>query len=111
MAPVLSDHEATASRFGETSSPTWEDQSTSPEPQPQAQQRLDPTSPINADQRPDLPRRHAQTSLAPELLTTTPAPPADEPEPDHNPGLMAAFKKGMRSGQEEGPGDEAGNTA
>jgi signal transduction histidine kinase len=104
MAPVLSDHEATASRLGETSSPAWEDQSASP-------QRLDPAPPGNADRRPDLPRRHAQANLAPELLTTTPAPPADEPEPDHNPGLMAAFKKGMRSGQDEGPGDEAGNTA
>jgi hypothetical protein len=111
MAPVLSDHEATASRLGETSAPAWEDQTASPQPQPQAQQRPDPTPPGNADQRPDLPRRHAQASLAPELLTTTPATPVDESEPDHNPGLMAAFKKGMRSGQEEGPGDEAGNTA
>ncbi|GAB2869198.1 hypothetical protein GCM10027176_83580 [Actinoallomurus bryophytorum] len=105
MAPVPGGHDA-AAHFGETSTPAWEPQSTSPQPQPQAQQ---PEQRPGGDRRPDLPRRHAQASLAPELLTT-PAPPADEPEPDHNPGLMAAFKKGMRSGQEEGPGDEAGST-
>jgi signal transduction histidine kinase len=106
MAPLLSDRETTASPLGETSSSTWEDESA----QAQAQQRPDPAPPGNTDQRPNLPRRHAQASLAPELLNI-PAPPAEEPEPDHNPGLMAAFKKGMRSGQEEGPEDEAGSTA
>jgi signal transduction histidine kinase len=106
MAPLLSDRETTASPLGETSSSPWEGESA----QAQAQQRPDPAPPGDADQRPNLPRRHAQASLAPELLKT-PAPPAEEPEPDHNPGLMAAFKKGMRSGQEEGPEDEAGSTA
>ncbi|HZE32957.1 MAG TPA: ATP-binding protein [Actinoallomurus sp.] len=115
MAPVLSDHEATASRLGETSSPAWDDRTSShtwedQNDSPQTQQQPDPAPAGNADRRPDLPRRNAQANLSPELLTT-PAPPADEPEPDHNPGLMAAFKKGMRSGQEDGPGDEAGNTA
>jgi signal transduction histidine kinase len=107
MAPVLSDHDATASRLGETSAPAWDFQSVSPQPQAQQPEHR-PDG--DADRRPELPRRHAQASLAPELLTT-PAPPADEPEPDLNPGLMAAFKKGMRSGQEEGPEDEAGSTA
>jgi signal transduction histidine kinase len=107
LAPAQSDHDATAARLGETSTPAWVD----PEAQvPQPEQRPDFAPPGNADRRPDLPRRHAQANLAPELLTT-PAPPADEPEPDHNPGLMAAFKKGMRSGQEDGPDDEAGSTA
>jgi signal transduction histidine kinase len=109
MAPVLSGHDAAASRLGETSASPWGQQS-APQPQPQAQQPEQRPDPGVTDRRPDLPRRHAQASLVPELLTT-PAPPADEPEPDHNPGLMAAFKKGMRSGQEEGPEDEAGSTA
>jgi signal transduction histidine kinase len=52
-------------------------------------------------ERPPLPRRRAQANLAPELINV-PAPQEDDQEIRPNPGLMAAFKTGMRSGQEDG---------
>jgi hypothetical protein len=64
--------------------------------------------PKDSGQRPELPRRHAQANLAPELLNTAPAPQDDDADAGHNPGLMAAFQKGMRTGQEEDPADETG---
>jgi hypothetical protein len=117
---VLTEHDTATASFGETSTPAWADQSAMASAQQsdqrsdqQQDQKLDqqPTrsSSGGADQRPDLPRRHAQANLAPELLTA-PAPPDDDSDTDHNPGLMAAFQKGMRSGQEEGSADGAGST-
>jgi signal transduction histidine kinase len=55
-----------------------------------------------AAERPPLPRRRAQANLAPELIDA-PAPQQqdEDQEIEHNPGLMAAFQKGMRSGQED----------
>jgi hypothetical protein len=50
-------------------------------------------------ERPSLPKRHAQTNLVPELLNVS-GPLDGEPDVDQNPGLMAAFQRGMRSGQE-----------
>jgi hypothetical protein len=71
--------------------------------------RPDADPPGDGGRRPDLPRRHAQTSLAPELLKA-PAPRDDDADTGHDPGLMAAFQKGMRSGQEEDPTDGIGGT-
>src|SRR5690606_38842354 len=64
----------------------------------------DPLSPApRAGERPPLPRRQAQTHLAPELVEA-PAIPQDvqddEEEIEHNSGLMAAFQRGIRSAQE-----------
>jgi signal transduction histidine kinase len=73
-------------------------------------QQPDPDRQGATGQRPELPRRHAQTHLVPELLST-PALPDDGSDTDHNPGLMAAFLKGMHSGQEEGPADGTGSNA
>lgn len=62
---------------------------------------------LNADERPPLPRRQAQTHLAPELVNAPDEVQQDEQEIDHNPGLMAAFQKGIRSAQEnEGAAEE-----
>jgi signal transduction histidine kinase len=63
----------------------------------------DAASPGSDDRRPDLPRRRTQINLVPELLDA-PAPRSDDAEIDHNPGLMAAFRNGMRNGQQEGTG-------
>ncbi|MEU8800614.1 ATP-binding protein [Spirillospora sp. NPDC048819] len=60
---------------------------------------IEPTFQAVAGERPPLPQRQAQTHLAPELATA-PALPEDEQEIEHNPGLMAAFQKGLRSAQE-----------
>jgi signal transduction histidine kinase len=83
----------------------WRDPGTGPAPR-QADGRTDP--PKDAGQRPELPRRHAQANLAPELLNTAPAPRNEDADAGHNPGLMAAFQKGMRTGQEDEPADETG---
>ncbi|MEV3924911.1 ATP-binding protein [Actinomadura coerulea] len=56
--------------------------------------------PGGAGERPPLPQRQAQTSLAPELLDA-PAPQPDDQEVEYNPGFMAAFKKGLHSGAQE----------
>jgi hypothetical protein len=99
---VLNDLDAADDRPAEPSGPAWADSS--------AVQQPDPAPQANAGQRPELPRRHAQTSLAPQLLTP-PTPGDVDSEVDHNPGLMAAFQQGMRSGQEEDQSDETGDTA
>ena len=92
-APVPGDHDA-----AQPTTVTWNDQSVDASA-PQAEVRAD--APAGGDgQRPELPKRRAQASLAPELLNT-PAPPDDDADPGHNPGLMAAFQQGMRSGQED----------
>ncbi|WP_433466387.1 sensor histidine kinase [Spirillospora sp. CA-128828] len=58
-----------------------------------------PGFPGGAGERPPLPQRQAQASLAPEL-GSAPAPQQDDQEVNYNPGFMAAFQKGMRSAQE-----------
>jgi signal transduction histidine kinase len=83
---------------GAHAAPAWQDQSAAA-PIPQAEGRTDLAPPGDA-RRPELPKRHAQTNLAPELVNA-PAPRNEDADPGHNPGLMAAFQKGMRSGQEE----------
>ncbi|MBA9003100.1 sensor histidine kinase [Thermomonospora cellulosilytica] len=68
--------------------------------------RTGPTRPTGAGERPPLPRRQAQTHLAPELVNA-PEPRQDDQEVEHNPGLMAAFQKGMRSALEnDGTADD-----
>ncbi|MCB5179760.1 hypothetical protein, partial [Streptomyces antimicrobicus] len=56
--------------------------------------------------RPPLPRRRAQSHLAPQLRDT-PAPrrpAADDAEaPVHDPQLMAAFRRGFGRAQSESP--------
>ncbi|MBD2891495.1 hypothetical protein amrb99_04010 [Actinomadura sp. RB99] len=75
--------------------PTWE---TGPQP-PMPVQAAGPAVPQPDGERPELPRRQAQKHLSPELAN---APVHREPdqEAEHNPGLMAAFQKGMRSALE-----------
>ncbi|WP_433466966.1 ATP-binding protein [Spirillospora sp. CA-128828] len=71
----------------------------------------DPGPPANGGRRPDLPRRRPQTNLSPELVNA-PAPRDDGADIGHNHRLMAAFKRGMASGQEADPvdrTDEAGS--
>ncbi|MEU2616431.1 ATP-binding protein, partial [Micromonospora sp. NPDC007271] len=46
------------------------------------------------DIRPQLPRRQAQKHLAPQLQNV-PAPRADEPPVEHDPGLVASFMQGV----------------
>ncbi|TDD34057.1 ATP-binding protein [Actinomadura sp. KC06] len=62
----------------------------------------EPAAPGNGGARPPLPQRQAQTHLPPELAD---APVFQQDDPDeeveHNPGLMAAFQKGIRSVQED----------
>jgi signal transduction histidine kinase len=92
--PVPVPHEASVA---------WNDQ-TVDAAAPPAEVRADAAggggSTVDTGQRPELPRRRAQASLAPELLNI-PAPPDDDADPVHNPGLMAAFQQGMRSGQQD----------
>src|SRR5690606_11631666 len=56
--------------------------------------------PVNNEQRPPLPQRHAQTHLAPQLREA-PEPRNDEPNSDHSPGLMAAFQDGFSRAEKE----------
>ncbi|MFL6051708.1 MAG: ATP-binding protein [Actinoallomurus sp.] len=51
-------------------------------------------------ERPPLPRRRAQANLAPELIDAPALQQQEDQEVELNPGLMAAFQKGMRSGQQ-----------
>jgi signal transduction histidine kinase len=104
-AATLSDHNAAGARPRDPSAgQTWTDQSAgAPAPAGVA----DPHA--AGGQRPELPRRRAQTSLVPELLDA-PAPRDDDADTGHNPGLMAAFQQGVRSGQEEDPTDGTGGT-
>ncbi|MEO3826672.1 ATP-binding protein [Actinomadura sp. B10D3] len=58
-------------------------------------------------QRPELPRRRPQANLSPELADA-PAPRDDAADIGHNHRLMAAFKQGMRSGEEADSADRTG---
>ncbi|MFJ8201329.1 ATP-binding protein [Streptomyces sp. NPDC096152] len=57
--------------------------------------------------RPSLPRRRRQEHLAPELRHAPPTDAAAE-EADHDPGLMAAFRTGVRRAEETEQAEEAG---
>jgi hypothetical protein len=108
-SPVLSDADGSHARTGDPSG-TWQDYGVVASAPRTDRRATDPSPPSNDGQRPELPRRRAQASLAPELLD---APvPTDDGEGDadtgYNPGLMAAFQKGMRSGQEEDMTDTTG---
>ncbi|GAA0239802.1 ATP-binding protein [Actinomadura nitritigenes] len=72
--------------------PTWD---TGPQP-PVAGPAAGPAVPPPDGERPELPRRQAQRHLSPELATV-PVHREPDHEAEHNPGLMAAFQKGMRS--------------
>ncbi|MER7163142.1 ATP-binding protein, partial [Streptomyces lydicus] len=60
---------------------------------------LPPAPPaVDHGARPRLPRRHKQTHLVPELRGDPILPSAARrtgPEPEHDPGLMAAFRRGF----------------
>jgi signal transduction histidine kinase len=62
------------------------------------------------DVRPPLPRRREQTHLVPELREP---PAANEPVAGHDPGLMAAFQRGISRGidEEDGPADRTDRTS
>jgi signal transduction histidine kinase len=107
QAPVTNARDAAGAGSGATSAGgSWQDPSASAR-RTDVRPDADPSG--DGGRRPDLPRRHAQTSLAPELLNA-PAPRDDDADTGHDPGLMAAFQKGMRSGQEEDPTDGTGGT-
>lgn len=107
-APARGDQDVTGASPGEPSAAvSWTDQSTT-STHPEARTSV-PETPASARMRPELPKRRAQTNLAPELLNTAP-PSDDEADPIHTPGLMAAFQKGMRTGQEEDSTDGTGGT-
>ncbi|MGA5563639.1 sensor histidine kinase [Streptomyces platensis] len=64
--------------------------------------------------RPRLPRRHKQTHLVPELRGEPILPsttPRTGPEPEHDPGLMAAFRRGFSLGDDSYAEDTAGGNA
>ncbi len=84
---------ATPVRQSEPQADTWS------APPPPAADPAPPSRP-NAGERPQLPKRHAQTNLAPELRRA-PVSESDDPGTEHNPGLMAAFQRGVRSGQDD----------
>ncbi|MFE1772450.1 sensor histidine kinase [Streptomyces sp. NPDC059008] len=78
---------------------------------------LPPAPPASADNgaRPRLPRRHKQTHLVPELRGDPILPsPARRtgPEPEHDPGLMAAFRRGFSLADDShaGPAGDDGTT-
>jgi signal transduction histidine kinase len=63
-------------------------------------------------ERPALPRRRVQANMAPELVNPpTPQHVQDDTEVTHNPGLMAAFQRGVRGAEEnDSTTDGAGGT-
>ncbi|WP_346095880.1 ATP-binding protein [Streptomyces olivaceiscleroticus] len=66
-----------------------------PEPGPVV---LPPPPPVSTGDRPSLPRRRKQEHLVPELRDPTPpggTRTPGRPEPEHDPGLMAAFRRGI----------------
>jgi signal transduction histidine kinase len=59
------------------------------------------------DGRPELPKRRRQEHLVPELREPPrPRPEPDEPEAGHDPGLMAAFRRGTSLAEGAGDTDE-----
>ncbi|MFB9831263.1 sensor histidine kinase [Actinoallomurus acaciae] len=109
--PVLSGSDAPRARTGDPSGTRQTQGAVGSARQADGRTELSP--PRGDGQRPELPRRRAQSNLAPELLNT-PAPKDDEDDDadtGYNPGLMAAFQNGMRSGQEEDMTDRTGGGA
>jgi signal transduction histidine kinase len=118
-SPAVSDR-GVAGAWAQDRSSAWDDQNAGapaqrterpPAPAPAAAPPPAPVPPTPAgrpasapptgDGRPALPRRRAQANLAPELRNSAvPDDHDDDADPGYNPGLMAAFKKGMHSGQE-----------
>ncbi len=101
-ATVRADDEHAAARTAEQPAVGTGDHPVAGVPKAGAPEALRPAKPsvdAQAGERPSLPRRHAQANLAPELLNA-PDLGYDDPCSDQNPGLMAAFQRGMRSGQE-----------
>ncbi|WP_449343968.1 ATP-binding protein [Streptomyces nigrescens] len=70
---------------------------------------LPPAPPaVDNGARPRLPRRHKQTHLVPELRGEPILPsttPRTGPEPEHDPGLMAAFRRGFSLADDTYAGD------
>ena len=60
-----------------------------------------PPGPAEGGERPSLPRRRVQANLAPELVDPPAPQQQDEDEIEHNPGLMAAFQRGVRGAEED----------
>lgn len=73
---------------------------------------LPPAPPaVDNSARPRLPRRRKQTHLVPELRGDPILPsatPRTGPEPEHDPGLMAAFRRGFSLADDTYAGDTAG---
>ncbi|MFG2830315.1 ATP-binding protein [Streptomyces sp. NPDC048434] len=73
---------------------------------------LPPAPPaVDNNARPRLPRRRKQTHLVPELRGDPVLPsttPRTGPEPEHDPGLMAAFRRGFSLADDIYAGDTAG---
>ncbi len=73
---------------------------------------LPPAPPaVDNGARPRLPRRRKQTHLVPELRGEPILPSAARrtgPEPEHDPGLMAAFRRGFSLADDTYAGDTAG---
>jgi hypothetical protein len=108
-SPVMSDHDPARARPADRPG-AWEDQSAGVSAR-QTHGRTDLSPPRGDGRRPELPRRHAQANLAPELLNVpVPGDDHDDADTGYNPGLMAAFQKGMRSAQEEDTTDGTGGT-
>jgi hypothetical protein len=63
-------------------------------------------SAAESGERPSLPRRRVQANLAPELVNP-PEQQQDDDEIEHNPGLMAAFQRGVRGAEEDDVADGA----
>ncbi|WP_165978208.1 sensor histidine kinase [Actinomadura darangshiensis] len=77
-----------------------------PAPPPARVSGSGPGLPDGAGERPPLPQRQAQASLAPELANA-PAPQQDVQDVEHDPGFMAAFQQGLRRADEDdAPADD-----
>ncbi|MEU6034834.1 ATP-binding protein [Actinomadura sp. NPDC047616] len=74
---------------------------------PSAADSASPAPPVDHAERPPLPAREAQTHLAPQLREA-PAPRREEDGPLHSPGLMAAFRGGVRRAEREDGGHDPG---
>jgi signal transduction histidine kinase len=79
-------------------------------PPPSAADAAPSAPPADQGERPPLPEREAQTHLAPQLREP-PAPRREEEGPLHSPGLMAAFRGGVRRAEREDGGHDPGGSA
>ncbi|MEU6371324.1 ATP-binding protein [Streptomyces sp. NPDC046931] len=76
-----------------------------PVPAPAAEPQGPVAAPAAEDGRPSLPRRRRNEHLPSELLQASPTDPAAK-ESDHDPGLMAAFRTGIRRAEESEAAEE-----